>query len=113
MTEKQKGATSGKVVYNGSIVKGIVTIAISEVDGVTLCGDKNSKNKDGITVSFADGNVSADVTVSVRYGMNIPEAAYNIQQSVKHSVEAMTEYKVATVDVHVVDVLFDENDKND
>lgn len=113
MTEKQGGKTSGKVVYNGSIVKGIVTLAISEVDGVALATDKNSKNKEGIVVTFVNGNVLADVTVSVRYGLNIPDVAYNIQQSVKHNVEAMTEYKVGSVDVHVVDVLFDENDKND
>lgn len=113
MTEKQGGKTSDKVVYNGSIVKGIVTLAISEVDGVTLATDKNSKNKEGVVVTFVNGNVLADVTVSVRYGLNIPDVAYNIQQSVKHNVEAMTEYKVGSVDVHVVDVLFDENDKND
>ena len=90
-----------------------MTLAFSVVDGVTLATDKNSKNKEGIVVTFVNGNVLADVTVSVRYGLNIPDVAYNIQQSVKHNVEAMTEYKVGSVDVHVVDVLFDENDKND
>ena len=38
----------------------------------------------------------------------MPELAYRIQQSVKQSVENMTHFKVAEVDVHVLDVAFCE-----
>ncbi len=103
---------TGKVVYNNSIVKGIVSLAISEIDGVVL-GGNSSKKKDDVLVSFENDSVGVDVTVSVLYGYNIPDVAYNIQQSVKHNVEAMTEYKISSVDVHVVSVNFDENDKNE
>jgi len=112
-TKKNKNITSGKVVYNGSIVKGIVSLAIYEVDGVASDKDKYGKNisKDEVKLTFSnDKNVEVDVTVSVRYGFNIPDVAYNIQQSIKHNVEAMSDYKIKNVDVHVVDVLFDEND---
>ena len=51
--------------------------------------------------------VYADVSVAVQYGYNVPELAYRIQQSVKQSVENMTHFKVAEVDVHVIDVVFD------
>ena len=44
----------------------------------------------------------------VKYGYNVPELAYRIQQSVKQSVENMTTYKVAKVDVHIEDVVFSE-----
>jgi uncharacterized alkaline shock family protein YloU len=36
----------------------------------------------------------------------VPELAYRIQQSVKQSVENMTHYRVAEVDVHVRDIVF-------
>ena len=52
--------------------------------------------------------IYADVSVVVKYGYNVPELAYRIQQSVKQSVENMTHYKVAEVDVHVLDVVFNE-----
>lgn len=111
MKNVRKDIPSGKVVYNNSIVKGIVSLAISEIEGVTLGG--SFKKKDDVLVTFENDNVCVDVTVSVLYGYNIPDVAYNIQQSVKHNVEAMTEYKISSVDVHVVSVNFDENDKNE
>lgn len=111
MKNVRKDIPSGKVVYNNSIVKGIVSLAISEIEGVTLGG--SPKKKDDVLVTFENDNVCVDVTVSVLYGYNIPDVAYNIQQSVKHNVEAMTEYKISSVDVHVVSVNFDENDKNE
>jgi uncharacterized alkaline shock family protein YloU len=43
------------------------------------------------------------------YGYNVPELAYRIQQTVKQSVENMTHFKVAQVDVHIKDVLFVED----
>ena len=51
--------------------------------------------------------VYVDVSVAVRYGYNVPELAYRVQQSVKQSIENMTNFKVAEVDVHVLDVVFD------
>lgn len=114
MKNMRKDVPSGKVVYNNSIVRGIVSLAIAEVDGVIAGnGEKNKKNNNDILISFDNDNVCVDVTVSVLYGYNIPDVAYNIQQSIKHNVEAMTEYKISSVDVHVVNVNFDENDKND
>ena len=50
--------------------------------------------------------IYADISVVVDYGYNVPEVAFKIQQTVKHNVEAMTEYKVAKVDVYVVGVDF-------
>ena len=114
MKNIRKDVPSGKVVYNNSIVSGIVSLAIAEIDGVIAGnGEKNKKNNNDILISFDNDNVFVDVTVSVLYGYNIPDVAYNIQQSIKHNVEAMTEYKISSVDVHVVNVNFDENDKND
>lgn len=111
--KKNKNVTSGKVIYNGSIVRGIVVLAVSEVDGVASekNGGSRLSSKDDVKLVFSDDkNVEVDVTVSVRYGFYIPDVAYNIQQSVKHNVETMSDYKIKNVDVHVVDVLFDEKD---
>lgn len=99
-SEKQ----SGKVVYNAGIVQGIVALAVNEVDGtVTLPGKKN-----GISLYLEKDGIYADVSVVVKYGYNVPELAYRIQQSVKNNVETMTKYKVAKVDVHIMDVVFED-----
>ena len=99
-----KDTQSGKIVYNAGIVYNIVALAIAEVEGaLPLDGKKN-----GISLYLEKDGIYADVSVVVKYGYNVPELAYRIQQSVKQSVENMTHYRVMEVDVHVADVLFVE-----
>ena len=93
---------SGKTIYNAGIVHNIVVLAVAEVEGTVPITDK----KNGISLFFEKDGVYADVSVVVKYGYNIPELAYRIQQSVKQSVENMTRFKVAEVDVHIQDVVF-------
>jgi uncharacterized alkaline shock family protein YloU len=96
---------SGKVAYNVRILYNIVALAVAEVEG-TVQNTLGKKN--GISLFVEKDGVYVDVSVTVKYGYNIPELAYRIQQNVKQSVENMTNYKVAEVDVHVLDVTFDE-----
>ncbi len=93
---------NGKVVYNAGIVNEIVALAVEEVEGTTLVSGK----KRGISLFLEKDGIYADVSVIVKYGYNVPELAYRIQQSVKQNVETMTRYKVAKVDVHIQDVVF-------
>ena len=113
-----KDNQSGKVVYNAGIVHNIVALAVAEVEGaLPLQGKKN-----GISLYLEKDGIYADVSVVVKYGYNVPELAYRIQQSIKQSVENMTLYKVVSVDVHIQDVVFydapslesvDKDDKDD
>jgi uncharacterized alkaline shock family protein YloU len=99
-----KDTQSGKIVYNAGIVYNIVALAIAEVEGaLPLDGKKN-----GISLYLEKDGIYADVSVVVKYGYNVPELAYRIQQSVKQSVENMTHYRVAEVDVHIRDIVFPE-----
>ena len=95
----------GKVVYNAGIVRGIVALAINEVEGAQPLSGK----KRGISLYIEKDGIYADVSVIVNYGYNVPELAYRIQQSIRQNVENMTNYKVAKVDVHVEDVVFDDS----
>ena len=99
-----KDKQSGKVVYNANIVQNIVDLAIREVEGAMPVDGK----RNGISLYFEKDGVYADVSVVVKYGYNVPELAYRIQQSIKQNVENMTRYKVAEVNVHIQDVTFEE-----
>ena len=99
---------NGKVVYNAGIVKGIVAIAVSEVEGTLPLSNK----KNSITLFLEKDGIYADISVVVKYGYDVPQLAYRIQQSVKQSVENMTKYKVAKIDVHIEDVVFDSDVKD-
>ena len=99
-----KDDRSGKVVYNAGIVHNIVALAVAEVEGAMLVPGKKS----GISLYLEKDGIYVDVSVVVKYGYNVPELAYRIQQTVKQSVENMTHFKVAQVDVHIQDVIFCE-----
>ena len=96
--DKQKG----KIVYNAGIVQNIVALAVAEVEGTV----PSQAKKGGISLFLEKDGIYVDVSVVVKYGYNVPELAYRIQQTVKQSVENMTHFKVGEVDVHVVDVVF-------
>lgn len=95
----------GKITYNSSIVSGIVALAVGEVEGVRLV---NTKNK-GIKLNFDKQGIVADINVRADITANVSSLAFKIQQSIKHNVESMTNYKVGKVNVHVTDVNFLEN----
>ncbi len=95
----------GNITYNSGIVSGIVALAITQVDGVSLL---NAKNK-GIKLSFEKQGIIADISVKVESSYNVPSLAFTIQQSIKHNVESMTKYKVDKVDVHIQDVNFSDS----
>ena len=50
-----------------------------------------------------------DVYVKLRHNVKVGAVAGQIQSEVKSNIENMTEFKVKSVNVHVVDVEFDEN----
>ena len=98
----------GKVTYNAGIVKGIVVLAVSDVKGVALKKEGKKDKLEFIKVDFNGDVVSVEVAVNVTYGNNVPDVAFDIQESVKRNVEAMSKYKVASVNVHVDSVIFEE-----
>ena len=103
----KRGSTErkGKVTYNAGIVKGIVVLAVEDVQGVAPNKEKLNLTK----VSFTGEDiVSIDITVNVLYGYSVPDVAFDIQQCVRHNVESMSKYKVDKVDVHVSSVAFEE-----
>ena len=104
MKYNYSSGSNGTITYNSDIVNSIVTIAAQEVEGVHGL----TPNK-GIHLYFEKDGVYVDVSVIVEYSNSIPELAFRIQQAITQSVESMTKYKIAKVDVHIQDVVFPEN----
>ena len=63
-----------------------------------LC-EECKKEKDGIHV---------DVVVKIHYAQSVSDTAFKIQEAVRHNVEAMTEYHVASVNVIIHGVTFED-----
>jgi len=101
--------TKGKISYNAGIVKGIVSLAVSEVAGVAISTKtRSSKLNDAIKLKFDDNGICVDVNINVYTGYIVPDVAFNIQQNIKQSVESMSEYKISEINVNVMSVILQE-----
>lgn len=67
----------------------------------------------GVAVSVdEDGELTADVYVYLKYGVNVPAVAGKIQEALKQQLNQMTDMNLKSIDVHVVGLVFPEDEKN-
>ncbi len=102
--------SEGKLTYGHDIVDGIVILAVNEIPYVELFTSTNTqkmKNK-SVKILFDKDGVHVDVFVKVHFTQGISDVAFKIQEAIRHNVEAMTEYKIASVNVSVKGVSFEE-----
>ena len=103
----------GKLVFGDNIVDGIVLLAVKEIPFVQLATDSGKgkmRSYDIKCVKTLEG-IRVDVAVKVHFSQSISEIAFRIQESVRHNVEAMTEYHIANVNVIIKGVFFDTEEK--
>ena len=108
----------GKVIFANDVVATIANLAAIEVDGVValnggvmeeLTGKLGKKNyTKGVKVDVNNEVVSADMTITVRYGCRIQDVCREIQNNVKKSIETMTGLQVAQVNIFVQSIAFDK-----
>lgn len=67
----------------------------------------------GVAVSVdEDGELTADVYVYLKYGVNVPAVAGKIQEALKQQLTQMTDMNLKSIDVHVVGLVFPEDENN-
>lgn len=106
-----KTDNNGNVVYSSEIIKGVVDCALDGIDGVVKYEktDKALKqNKNYIKIDQVGDYIYIDVYVKLLFSVNVTQVASNIQHTIKSTLETMTEFKVKDINVHVVDVHFNE-----
>ena len=111
--EENKMIDSGSgVKISEDVVQIIAGIAAGEIEGVhgmsssfasgiaELLGSKKSVSR-GVKVEIRDNTVTIDMHIVVKYGVRIPDVAWNLQEKVKDEVETMTGLEVLQVNVHI------------
>lgn len=116
-------AELGNIKIADEVVSTIAGLAAIEVDGVagmsgglvggiaSLLGKKNMSK--GVKVEVGDRQVAVDLYIVVRFGVRIPDVAWQIQEGVKKAVESMTGLQAARVNVHVQGVSFQDSKAED
>ena len=100
---------SGRLVYSSDIIRDIVDCALNEVDGVVKFIENSKQARESIKVEQVGDEMFIDVYVKLRYSVEVSDVASSIQSTIKNTIENMTEFKVKDVNVHVIDVEFEEN----
>ncbi len=109
----------GNVSYKKHVVLSIVKLATQEISGVAGLSSagvpvlkrmlfKNYQR--GIAIDFVDNNVYVDVFIDVVFGYSVKDVAFRVQENIKSSIESMTEFKVDTINVNVMGVVFSATD---
>lgn len=110
----------GNIKIAVDVVATIAGIAASGIDGVAsmyssiaggiaeMLGAKKNPGK-GIKVEMKEKSVVVDIFIVVDYGVKIPELAWEIQETVKNSIETMTGLEVEKVNIHIEGVSFEKD----
>ena len=117
--EKEKDQESGQITYANEVIATIVSVATTEVDGISgIAGSgaisgilAKGKTPRGVKVDMNGESVGVDVSVTVDYGMPIQKVGRNAQENVRKSIESMTGLHVEKVDLHVVGVSFEKENQ--
>lgn len=118
---ENKEMTNGNIKISDEVIITIASVAVSEIDGVSSIGSgfvdgiarRLSKKPitSGIKASIEEDTTSVDINIVVKYGVRIPEVAWNVQDAVKKEIELMTGLTVEKVNVRVVGIDIPDDDK--
>ncbi len=88
-------------------VKGVAGMSGGFTGGIVEAFGRRNLSK-GVKVVTEEDETTIDLYVVVRYGYRIPDLAWEIQENVKSTVEALTSISVSAVNIHVQGVDFSE-----
>ena len=92
---------NGQITYANEVISTIVSVATTEVDGISAIAGNNGL--------LGKGKLPRGVTVD--YGMPIQKVGRSAQENVRKSIESMTGLHVEKVDLHVVGVSFEKENE--
>jgi uncharacterized alkaline shock family protein YloU len=112
--DENKEIRSGNIKISEEVIITIASVAVSEIEGVSSTGTglvdeiarRLSKKPvaSGIKAVITEDAVTVDINIVVKYGVKIPEVAWNVQDAIKKETELMTGLTVDKVNVRVVGI---------
>jgi len=85
-------------------------VAISILDSAKEVAGFHSFVRKGIKTAQSEEGLLIDLYIIVKYGIKIPEVAWNLQEKVKKDMENFLEQKIHKVNIHVQGVHFAEEE---
>lgn len=104
----------GEVLIANDVIATIACVATTEVEGVAamsgnitneIIGKLGVKNASkGARIDLENGEVRADLSITMKYGYSIPKVCAQVQERVAAAIRNMTGLEVVKVNLHVVGV---------
>lgn len=104
----------GEVQIADEVVAVIAGIAAMEVDGVSSMAGTTAKEiiaklgkkhlSKGVNVDILEGVATVELSLNLKYGKNIKNTTFKVQEKVKTAIETMTGLTVADVNIRVAGV---------
>ncbi len=120
MNEEKNLNEMGNVKISEEVIELLAEKAIKNIDGVVgLIGNvveafvamvSKKNGVKGVSADIKDETVNVTLHTIIRFGVRIPEVAWQIQENVKSVVESMTGLTVEKVNVCVDGVQFPEDE---
>jgi uncharacterized alkaline shock family protein YloU len=110
--------SEGSINISEEVIGIIALEAMSEVEGyggacttlgkdiAELLGKKNSFR--GIRVTLAEGDITIDAYINVKYGFSVTKTAKDTQEIIHKAVSDMTGIPLKAVNVHINGIVFDK-----
>lgn len=86
-------------------IEGVANMSGGFAGGIAEALGRRNLSK-GVKVEVGEQDAKIDIFLIVKYGVRIPDVAWNIQESVKNAIEDMTGLQVSHVNIHVQGVQF-------
>ena len=81
--------------------------SVSTEPGSLLQGfSRRASKKSSVNVEILGNNCYIDISINARYGAPLPELIATLQEKVKTEVEKATFYRVKSVNINIVGVVF-------
>ena len=119
----KEGQPEGEVKIAEEVISQMAIEALKSVPGVLPASSGLVANLrlgrrpvSGVKITIEEGfpnEVIVDTYISVKYGLRIPDVAWDVQEAIKNQIENYTGYIVKAVHVHVQGIHFTENKPQD
>ncbi|MBN1334305.1 MAG: Asp23/Gls24 family envelope stress response protein [Synergistales bacterium] len=114
---QDEGEVQGSVHISEEVITELAKRALSVVDGVQAASPGlasklglGRKASEGVRISLDDSgsipSINVDVFLMAKYGLRIPDLAWDVQEKVKEHLEQYTGYNVQAVNVNVQGIYF-------
>lgn len=95
----------GTITYNRSVFSAIARNVIDESDNVEVAESSKMFRADTIT-QIRDNQLYISIPVRIAYSANVTDVCAGLQKKIYESIEYMTDYKPASIQIQVVGFIF-------